>query len=444
MKEIEISLRSLTFYVLKHWKSILLSTLVFMLFFGLYGEMRLHDSRNITISSTISEAEKNYVEATYDYVEAVKENISKNEDSFWTSINIDDVRIRKICYLIKSTEVGDAITTAALIKNILLGDSFTDRIAAETDESAEHAKDMIDVGFSDVSELTTSAFFYINIYSDSAENIDIIAEMVNESVEDNSELLRNGGMNFNVLKISDYTTVGIDETVYQKRVSKLYSVIENTQMIAHLEDGLSDDERKYYEQLSFPDIGHSEDEASNGMVLKYALCGMIAGLFLAVIFHMSFFILANKLDIEDDVESIFGIYKFGVIPGGNKGNIICSLRSLGKRTFGVEESCELIAKKIKVYVNLNDEKKICIIGCEIMKYSDKIVELLIHYLNEFGIEVSVLDNPLYDITSFDSLAEENHVILLEKAEKTIRTEISDEIEMLKKAGISVGGMILIG
>ena len=73
----------------------------------------------------------------------------------------------------------------------------------------------------------------------------------------------------------------------------------------------------------------------------------------------------------------------------------------------------------------------------------KAAEAIKKTLEDSGIEMTVLNNVLYDLSAMEHLQDVKGAFLLEKAGETLHEEITKELELLKRQEIKVLGVIVV-
>ena len=251
----------------------------------------------------------------------------------------------------------------------------------------------------------------INI-TDVADGVDdLIVELTEVYIQDRSEELKKNGYNHELIKTENFE--------YDKE---------------ELVDASNDNQTESSESAT-PILGFS---------IKFAIIGILLGFCAVAGWNLMIYIFANKLEEDDDIEGLFGLYMYGLIPGKEYGSFLFRLKNLGRRTFNPEETCKIIATNIMMNVEKNKTNKLGIIGCDILKESKDESELLVSILGDYGLDVTLIDNPLYDGSSIKSLDSVDDIVIFEKVGETIRTEIWKEIEMTKNLGLTVGGFVMVG
>ena len=82
-------------------------------------------------------------------------------------------------------------------------------------------------------------------------------------------------------------------------------------------------------------------------------------------------------------------------------------------------------------------------GCNLSAGAGKVCESLKAALEKEGIQVTVLDNVLYNAESMEKIDAVTGVVLVEKAGSTLYNEIANELALLKRQDIAVLGGIIV-
>ena len=188
--------------------------------------------------------------------------------------------------------------------------------------------------------------------------------------------------------------------------------------------------------------------ASPSVSKKYVLLGAVlfafvyAGiLFLAYIFN-------SKIRVSDELQSLYHIPQIGVVVKDSKKKFILDkwvddLRHYGKRKFDAEQSMELAFAAVKIAAVKNKLNTICLMGCNLEAGAGGVCENLKTALEKEGINVTVLDNVLYNAEAMEKIEGMTGVVLVEKAGSTLHNEIANELALLKRQDIAILGGIIV-
>ncbi len=455
MKEVEVSIKGLIFYFLKHWRSIAVAMLIGAVSLsGLQMTRRVVNSQSgqVTIEpgETLTDSERAYIESVYVYLNELRELNESYRNSLIMSLDSKNVISTELTFMISVDDSDDIEGVEQAYLNYLIGTDFDGYLSDKTG---------LDNG--DISETVTvscersrysSLNFVINIIivsKDKSGAEEIARDIKTYLDEKNVELSRNG-YGHELTEIGSSTYQGTNLSIQNRQLQYLQEIQSRNRTILDTENSITGDQKEYYESLvNAPD---NEDDVTNEADIprktsvkpsgKCIVIGLLAGAFLMCGIYFFIYILANRLGEDDDVEGLFGIYLIGMITGEDYGKSIYRLKHLGKRTFDFDESVELICTKIKMSVQKDGGSSIGLMGCGIKKNNEKAANDIVDMLKKDGIETVLIDDPIYDSSSAEKLSRIERVVLLEKAGVTYRTEIWKEIEMIKKLGIKVDGLIV--
>ncbi len=452
MKEAEISIKGITFYILKRWKSIVVAMLV--VFVGLivlqiikgYAE----SSEEIEVGSSLSDSEKDYVESVYDYLTELRETNASREESLIMNLDSDDLFRTELTYMISVNDSENLEGIELAYRNYLNGFEFIGYISDRTDIDKTDISDIVGVSYENSRNESSSTVIRIVIVSGEKTISDRITDVVEDYINEKSRELSKCGYEHEVTEIGNSTYQGPNLRIQSYQLQYLQEIQARNKTILDTENSITAAQYEYYESLI--NSSNSKDELNDYanfptklfdlLSIKYIILGMIVSLLMMFGLYFLIYIFENRLDEDDDVEGLFGTYLIGTVTGKDFGKAIYKLRHLGRRTFDFDESIRLISTKIKMTVRNENASKIGIIGCGIEKYNAKAANGIITILKNDGINVLLIDEPIYDSSSAEMLTEVERVVLLEKAGVTFRTEIWKEMELIKKLGIKVEGLII--
>lgn len=108
-----------------------------------------------------------------------------------------------------------------------------------------------------------------------------------------------------------------------------------------------------------------------------------------------------------------------------------------------EQSMELAFAAVKIAAAKNRLNSICLMGCNLDAGAGKVCETLKTALEKEQLNVTVLDNVLYNAEAMEKVDAMTGVVLVEKAGSTLYNEIAGELELLKRQEIAVLGGIVV-
>ncbi len=457
MKEVEISIVGLIFYILKHWKSIvigsLLCALVLLVFKNAVFFLKPQAVSTHDLGELLSDDEKAYVESIFEYVENLRIANGNRDDSFLLGLDAQELTKTKVTYLIQVENPEDLEAIDQIYRSLFTASECLGYIADKTDISVDDVSRIINLADERVRTFSSSTVLSIVIYSDDKKRSEKIVDSLDEFLVEKSHALITEGLVHDLVLINNSTFIGADQDILSRQNQILREKYSDYKTIIDVESSLDTTQKEYYDSLAeHQEVLENEDDTqlsdsntnSSFPIIdkKSIVIGLVLGFLVLCSYHFAIYLFGNKLAEEDDVERLFGISSLGIITGSDYGKPLYRLRNLGKRTFDYEESVKILSARISMLIRSDKSGKIGIVGCGMMKNSEKAVKELVGILKERGIEVVVVDDPLYDSSSVEVLGGLDSVVLLEKIGATFRTEILKETELLQKMGIKVEGLVM--
>lgn len=225
--------------------------------------------------------------------------------------------------------------------------------------------------------------------------------------------------------------------------------------------GFTADQQQYYDLLTWEEET-KEDEvdqedtttevqpvlASPSVSKKYVLLGAVLFAFVYTGILFLAYIFNSKIRVSDELQSLYHIPQIGVVVKDSKKKFILDkwvddLRHYGKRKFDAEQSMELAFAAVKIAAVKNKLNTICLMGCNLEAGAGSVCENLKTALEKEGINVTVLDNVLYNAEAMEKIEVMTGVVLVEKAGSTLYNEIANELALLKRQDIAILGGIIV-
>ena len=262
--------------------------------------------------------------------------------------------------------------------------------------------------------------------------------------------------------MSGRTFVGADyDVIYNQRL-KNKTLSELYDAVAARKKGLTKEQLAYYESLNISEDVAAQPEdvktqadivsvLSSSVSAKFLLIGLFAGVFCMAGIWSAGYVMSSRIRAEDPIEKLFGVAVIGVIPSdrekkhvfGFVDRWIVSIRDRNKRIFSVEEAAALVVSRVKVQSAKDGVSKLVFVGCDIGKNMPVIPESMAGKLKEAGVDAVVLDNVLYDPENTEKLAEMEGAVIVEKAGRTLYSELAEEIEIVKRQQIKILGCVIV-
>ena len=190
---------------------------------------------------------------------------------------------------------------------------------------------------------------------------------------------------------------------------------------------------------------------SPGISMRYVLMGAILAAFVYVFIIFMIYILNTKIRSSDNLQEIYGVPQLGLIPGqDNKkkpfefvDEWILNMRNRNKRRFSRDEAVNLVTVAVKMSAEREKLSTVYLVGCNLKEHAMEVCEQIKDGLYTDNIQVDILNNVIYDAQAMCKLENAKGVVLVETVQSTLYSEITQELELLKRENIQVLGGIIV-
>ncbi len=417
-EDVELRIDDLMLYCLEHWKSIVISMLVFALVaggIGAFRAMNVHESLTRTKSQKSAVAlealeEENpeeiaKLDRTAHRIALYKQLIQGKEqylaDSVLMNLDSSNVVTEQLQYMVSTTS-GNMNNASIQQQNLqLIVKSYESRLA--NDELYRSAGQYLGVDSAYVRELVAasdyfpqgtnvylsaagngdedivnSAILYISVKGSSVEYCDSIANYVKRRIESIGEDLNNIATPYTIKLINSTVTTGVDNTIVTTKTDALNLIKTIETNITAIEKDLGSDEKAYVEAKSEEELETllakmetDESEATeepeesaeeikktvNPVNKKFIAIGAVLGIFLAAGFWLLRYILSSRLVSVFALEDRYGVKTYALVQGAESYKGLSGFfRKIRYRKTHFY-SCEELAKIFKAEIETLSEIK---------------------------------------------------------------------------------------
>ena len=495
MEEREVDLISLLFHVMLHWRSLIVASMVGMLLASGYNAVKVvsdvavsDDKAPMTISDEDMDAVRVYANNVRMY-ESMK---SAWSESSYMALDGNNVAKTGVLIVVKGERTDRMVNIAKAYRDMAISMGAVDYICKAEGIKDTGIGELINIDITtnnaaNTSSATSAASAYIGdmttficaddksecvipVYievlgrdADTSERMaDLLVEYLNKA---KSEVAADMGEH-SLIMLNKSTTIGLDSSVINKQNTNYSTLSSLYDTVIAQKNKLSSEQLEYYKSvLSATDTeGFTEDsqsvEPDSGIAtvgirsfisIKVNAIGLFAGVFCMAGLWAVLYVVNNRIKPEDPIENLFKIAVIGMIPAeyekkrpfGFVDRWIISIRDRNKRIFSVEEAVSLIVSRVKVQSSKDEVSKLVFIGCDLGKNVPDIPQNMAEKLCASDINAAVLDNVLYDPENTEKLGEMEGAVIIEKAGRTLYSELTEEIELLKRQQIKILGCVIV-
>lgn len=485
MQTREIDLLDMIADILSHWRGMIVALVLGAVLLGGVGYMRSFQTAQsaqqqesvvqdeATVQAQLSRLEQSLDDKSRAMVLTVVDDEKEydlkktySENSIYMQLNPLQTVQTELIYQVQTADGSLDGQLGAIYTSLLNNVGLYDWVAQQTEIEAGYVGELISA--ETVSSLTIqwqqamslgTNCVKVSILQSDTEACQKLAEAVKTYISEEQKQLNNELGQHALVLVSETTGFVMNKDLMDEQIKCRNEMASLQSTIATAKVGFTEEQKQYYELLTWEEAEQSEQLAQNvtaeenpvptpAVSKKYVLLGAVLFAFVYALVICMVYIFSTKLRVSDELQSIYGIPQIGLVvrESGRKVFLdkwVDSLRHYGKRKFTAEQSMELAFAAIKIAAVKNGLNNICLMGCNMSAGADKVCESLKAALEKEQISVSVLDNVLYDAEAMEKMSAMQGAVLVEKAGSTLYNEVASELELLKRQDIRVLGGIIV-
>lgn len=488
MEEREIDLLDMIADILSHWRGLLVALVIGAVLMGGFSYVKSYrnvqseqeaeeleldelavEEQLVQLEDSLSDSEKAAVLITVDDEKEYLYKDKYSQESVYMQLDPLNIMQTELVYRIQAEDEDLAQRLGTLYKNIVGGVGLYDWVEQQTGIDTAYAAELISVSTNPEIFVKNGAQ-NISIGSDSLkvtviqkdeETCGQLAAAVSSYLEQLQKNLAEELGSHELILLSETSGKIISTDVMSRQIDYGNQVSNLRSGIASSKAGFTADQQKYYDLLTWEEETReaemdqkdttTEEEpvlASPSVSKKYVLLGAVLFAFVYAGILFLIYIFNSKIRVSDELQSLYHIPQIGVVVKDSKKKFILDkwvddLRHYGKRKFDAEQSMELAFAAVKIAAMKSKLSNVCLMGCNLSARAGKVCESLKAALEKEGIQVTVLDNVLYNAESMEKIDAVTGVVLVEKAGSTLYNEIANELALLKRQDIAVLGGIIV-
>ena len=488
MEEREIDLLDMIADILSHWRGLLVALIIGAVLMGGFSYVKSY--RNIQSTPTVEEEPELDELAVEEQLTQLEDSLSDSEkaavlttvddereylykdkyfqESVYMQLDPLDIVQTELVYRIQAEDGGLAQHLGTLYKNIVGGVGLYDWVEQQTGIDAAYAAELISVSTNPeifvrngANISTGSDNLKVTVIQKDEETCGQLAAAVSSYMEQQQKNLVKELGNHELILLSETSGKIISTDMMARQIDYGNQVSNLRSGIASAKAGFTADQQKYYDLLTWEEETReaemdqkdttTEEEpvlASPSVSKKYVLLGAVLFAFVYAGILFLIYIFNSKIRVSDELQSLYHIPLIGVVVKNSKKKFILDkwvddLRYYGKRKFDAKQSMELAFAAVKIVAVKNKLNTICLMGCNLEAGAGSVCENLKTALEKEGVNVTVLDNVLYNAESMEKVEAMTGVVLVEKAGSTLYNEVANELALLKRQDITVLGGIIV-
>lgn len=491
MEEREIDLLDMIADILSHWRGLVVALVIGAVLMGGLSYVKSYQNiQNIQnaqpieeettldaatvekqlmqLEETLEESQKAAVLTTMDDEREYiwKENYAEN--SVYMQLDPFNIAQRQLVYQIRTTEENQNQSLGTTYGDVLDNVGMYNWVEEKTGVPAAYVKELITVSTTSAISIANDQFagtvgtdrLKITVIQKDEESCKELSDAVKAYVEQQKATLATEVGNHELILLSESAGMTLGMDVMNRQIDYGNQVSNLRSGIASAKAGFTADQAKYYDLLTWEEgmdeagivqkdtVEEQAVAVSPSVSKKYILLGVVLFAFVYAGILFLVYIFNSKLRVSDELQNLYHIPQIGVVVKDSKKKFILDkwvddLRHYGKRKFDAEQSMELAFVAVKIAAVKNKLNTICLMGCNLEAGAGSVCENLKTALEKEGINVTVLDNVLYNAESMEKVEAMTGVVLVEKAGSTLYNEVANELALLKRQDITVLGGIIV-
>lgn len=483
-KERDIYIKDMLFYVFRKWKMILLWMAVFAV--AADGVAALKSYKNVielqskdnsaenslaAAKVNLSKEEVKRVEDTYKLYLTYKKSLDKSMDYYSNSLKmqIDPNRVAtiNIQYSVNSKKSLKDIVEA--FSNIVLSEESCEVINKKLglDSKTSYISELIKFGVSDsvlesnknnekidIIESNDSSMI-ISIIAAEKDSCEIMADIVEEKILEAMPKIEETMGAISIKKIDRNFSNRADSNLLNEQQNYMTNLNAIKTSMTNLNAALSDNQKGYYTAL----INENEENYQNQDVensasfqlinIKYIILGLIAGIFMSILWYVVSYVLNNSLKSVRELEEKFDVSVLGEIETDtmNKNIIDRLIYSIFVKNGNESEDnvIDFITTNILISIEKKDIKAVHITGVSNSENVERVKEELVGKVQKLGIDLKCTSGKsvVKDVESLKNLSDSESVILIEEVWKSDFFEINKEVQVCQNNNVDIIGAVIL-
>lgn len=470
-EEEDINLFDIFIELLKHWRLIIITTVVAAILVS--GLKYMKDSSTIEITKTdktisMQELQKKLTDdeqSALSQAEIVKNQLEekKNYQSNSVLMNIKPYEKNSVIlqYYIDTNytynltsditkDYGSELVNAytSYIQNNGVLDTVCDKLEWKIDDA--YVAELISAGEVSFND-KDSSIFMIYLTGINKKSVNELADIIIEEIENYQPILTKKIGKHELTLIERGESVVADDGLANRQISLEDSIISLQNKLNTLKQNFSEEQLKVFS-------GEEAETEDNAMVTitrasiskKYILLGAFVGIFLSCLWVALCYIFSNRLKSSKEVQEKYGIRIFGDIFFGEKKKRFLSVIDnwvdfiQHKEKYSLEEQKDLIITNLKMTCNKENIQHLFLTTSISLNEEEKtLIDMVISNLRDSDIKVTFGKNIIRNTKSLEEMVEISNVVLIEKVRESVYTNLHKELLLCKEQKASVLGIIVM-
>lgn len=491
MEERELDLLDMIADILSHWRGLIVALVIGAVLMGGISYVKSYQSvqnvqtaeepnlsmdaitveeQLIQLEESMKDSDKAAVLTTVDDEREYSYKSKYAQESVYMQLDPLNIAQTELLYRIQAEDESQAQQLGTAYESVISSVGLYDWVERQTGINAAYVSELISVDTNPEillvrdakkqSVIIGSDCLKITVIQTDEETCSQLSDAVKGYMEQQQKSLAEKFGNHELALLTEISGKIANINIMSRQIDYGNQISDIRSRIASAKEGFSSEQEQYYELLTWEEETKEvevdqKDTTEESPVLasptvskKYVLLGAVLFAFVYAGILFLVYIFNSKLRVSDELQSLYHIPQIGVVVKESGKKFILdkwadNLRHYGKRKFDAEQSMELAFVAVKIAAVKNKLNTICLMGCNLGAGAGSVCESLKTALEKEGINVTVLDNVLYNAESMEKVEAMTGVVLVEKAGSTLYNEVANELALLKRQDITVLGGIIV-
>lgn len=491
MEERELDLLDMIADILSHWRGLIVALVIGAVLMGGISYVKSYQSvqnvqtaeepnlsmdaitveeQLIQLEESMKDSDKAAVLTTVDDEREYSYKSKYAQESVYMQLDPLNIAQTELLYRIQAEDESQAQQLGIAYESVISSVGLYDWVERQTGINAAYVSELISVDTNPEillvrdaekqSVIIGSDCLKITVIQTDEETCSQLSDAVKGYMEQQQKSLAGKLGNHELTLLTEISGKIANTNIMSRQIDYGNQISDIRSRIASAKEGFSSEQEQYYELLTWEEETKEaevdqKDTTEESPVLasptvskKYVLLGAVLFAFVYAGILFLVYIFNSKLRVSDELQNLYHIPQIGVVVKDSKKKFILDkwvddLRHYGKRKFDAEQSMELAFAAVKIAAVKNKLNTICLMGCNLEAGAGSVCENLKTALEKEGINVTVLDNVLYNAESMEKVEAMTGVVLVEKAGSTLYNEVANELALLKRQDITVLGGIIV-
>lgn len=465
-KEREVSLYELLWNVVFSWRGILLCAVIFAILAGAVryaGDWKTYQTLQKSSSAEEPETDEFTEEELVEIedAKAIQEAMDENRDYLENSIlmNVDPYaeNVLVLQYYVDSDYQFNYTSDNS-------GDYTSSVVTAYGDyvKSGKVAEKIVDTLGLDcepryMEELISSVWSYqdeifsIEVIYPDENTLNEMIEVITDEMEGQVDRI-NQTIGSHTLKLLSSDIMLKTDSELASRQKAIQDIITSYRtQLTSLKASMTEDQLA---QLTNEKVSDEENEEKPvvtavrpSVSVKYIVLGVLAGIFLGVVWVVCKVLFTNRLQFADDLTNLYGLRSFGSYRTEKKRFVVDAflwkLKTRKEKKLTQEEYLDIICSNLELICKSANISRLYLCGTVMEQIGAKLPESIADKMKGAGIDVLCGNDVRYDMRSLRDMKAVGNTVLLEQVGVSGYQEIEKELKAIKEQQVEILGCICV-